>query len=178
VDGTRTVRRLADETQLGLYDGLRTLAALVRRGLVHRIPPRPPPAEEEEVLTVTALAPGARGGPFETYRRIFRLVHQELARVQPDAAARLASFFDRLPPPQRPVFHGVRLDAEGDLDVAQVLLNVSAGGGRQGAAARARALEALESFLAFALFEVKNCLPRAEADRVLQEVGRMQVGRA
>jgi hypothetical protein len=44
--------------------------------------------------------------------------------------------------------------------------------------ARARALDALESFVAFALFEVKNCLDPAEADRVLGEVARMQVGDA
>jgi len=179
VDGTRTVRRLVDETQLGLYEGLRALASLVRRGIVDRIAPRaPPPDAEEEILTVTALAPDARGGPFQTYRRIFRYLHAELAAVQPDAARRLGSFFARLPPSQRPVFAGVQLGPDGDLDVARVLANVGAAGGREGAAARAGALEALESFLAFALFEVKNCLPRAAADRVLLEVGRMQTGRA
>lgn len=180
VDGVRPVRRLFDETQLGLFEGLRALSVLVRRKLVDPILPRAPkPDGEEEVLTVATLAPAARaGGPFETYGRIFRFIFQELARIQPDATRRLGSFFDRLPPRQRSIFKGVRLGTDGDLDVAQVLLNVSAEGGREGAATRARALEALESFLAFALFEVKNCLPRASADRVLQEVGRMQVGRA
>ena len=43
-------------------------------------------------------------------------------------------------------------------------------------AARARALDALESFLTFALFEVGNCLSTPEAARVLSEVGRMQAG--
>jgi hypothetical protein len=179
VDGTRNVRRLVDETQLGLYEGLRALARLVRRGVVDRIPPAaPPPHGEEEVLTVTALAPEAGRGPFETYRRIFRYLHGELAAVQPDAARRLGSYFDRLPPAQRAVFAGVRLGADGDLDVARVVANVSATGGRAGAAARAGALEALESFLAFTLFEVKNCLETSAADRVLQQAGRMQAGRA
>jgi len=176
VDGARTVRQLVDETQLGLFEGLRVLAGLVRRGLVDPIPPRTP-APDEEVLTVGGPPPKA-SGPFETYGRIFRLIYQELARVQPHAAQRLDSFFDRLPPAQRSIFQGVRLGSDGDLDVAQVLLNVSSEGGRQGAASRARALEALESFLAFALFEVKNCLGRQEAERVLREVGRMQVGKA
>ena len=49
---------------------------------------------------------------------------------------------------------------------------------RCGAAARARALEALEEFLAFALFEAKNRLPRADAERLLREVGKMQMGKA
>ncbi|HTP49135.1 MAG TPA: DUF4388 domain-containing protein [Anaeromyxobacteraceae bacterium] len=178
-DGTRTVRRLLDETQLGLFEGLRSLAGLVRGGLVERMAPRAPkPAAPQEPPAAPAPAAPPASGPFDTYGRIFRFIYEELAMVQPNAARRLDSFFDRLPPGQRSIFKGVRLGADGDLDVAQVLLNVSAEGGRQGAAARARALEALESFLAFALFEVKNCLPRAAAERALKEVGRMQVGRA
>ncbi len=64
------------------------------------------------------------------------------------------------------------------MDVAQVLVNVESSGTYKGAAARARSLEALEEFLAFALFEVKNRLPRADAEKLLREVGRMQVGKA
>ncbi len=78
----------------------------------------------------------------------------------------------------RPVFEGVRIAEDGDMDVAQILVNVPSGGAYKGAAARARALEALEEFLAFALFEAKNRLPRTEAERLLREVGRMQVGKA
>jgi hypothetical protein len=182
VDGTRTARQAVDESQLGLYEGLRTLAALVRRGLVARLPARLPAAPpEEEVFTVTAeAAPAAAraSGPFEIYRRIFKHIHAELAKVQRDARARLNSWFDKLPETQRPVFEGVRLDQDGEVDVAQVLLNVTRGGAYKGAGARARSLEALESFLAFALFEVKNCLPKAEAEKLLREVGRMQVGKA
>jgi hypothetical protein len=96
--------------------------------------------------------------------------------VQGDAGRRLESFFDRLPPDRRAVFEGVRIDADGHIDVAQLILNVGEGSPRPGPAARARALDALESFLTFALFEVGNCLPPAEAARVLGEVGRMQAG--
>lgn len=183
VDGTRTARQAIDESQLGLYEGLRALAGLVQRGLVARLPARLPaaPPEEEEVFTVTAeAAPSAAraSGPFEIYRRIFKHIFAELVKVQRGAQARLNSWFEKLPETQRPVFEGVRLDPEGEVDVAQVLLNVTQGGAYKGAAARARALEALESFLAFALFEVKNCLPKAEAEKLLREVGRMQVGKA
>ena len=55
-----------------------------------------------------------------------------------------------------------------------VVVNVTATGTYKGAAAKARSLEALEDLLAFALFEVKNCLPPAEAARVLERVARMQ----
>jgi hypothetical protein len=131
-------------------------------------------------------APGGRpreqvpraAGPFETYRRIFKRVHAALAAVEADAAARLNTWFDRLPEKRRFVFESVRMADDGDVDVAAILMNVNASGAYKGAAARARSLEALEEFLAFALFEAKNRLPKADAERLLREVGRMQVGKA
>jgi len=188
-DGARTVRRAFDESHLDPYSGLRALATLVEKGLVAG-PPRPrPQAAEEEVFKVTAAperpaapaAPAGRAagliGPFDTYRRIYRHVFAALGQVQTDAQERLNTYFDRRPEKQRPIFEGVRIGAEGEVDVARVLQNVSAGGEYQGAAARARALEALEDLLSFMLFEVKNCLPGAEAEKLLREVGRMQVGK-
>jgi hypothetical protein len=144
------------------------------------------PPEVEVAIEVEAPAPPPPGrravprasGPFETYRRIFKRVFDGLASVERDAAARLNGYFDRLPDKRRPVFDGVRVDEDGEMDVAQILVNVNAGGAYRGAAARARALEALEEFLAFALFEAKNRLPRADAERLLREVGKMQVGKA
>lgn len=121
---------------------------------------------------------GRPTGVLETYRRIFRRVHAALSARHPGAGARLDSYFDRLPEKQRPIFEGVRFDAQGGLDAARVVENVAAQGTWKGAAARARALEALEDLLAFALFEVKNLLDRAEAEALLREVGRMQVGKA
>jgi hypothetical protein len=117
-------------------------------------------------------------GPFETYRRIFKRVHGALAAVEPDAAARLNTWFDRLPEKRMAIFHGVRMADDGEIDVATILMNVNASGTHRGAAARARSLEALEEFLAFALFEAKNRLPTADAERLLREVGKMQVGKA
>jgi hypothetical protein len=177
VDGEKTVRRLLDDVLLGPWAGTRTLASLVRAGLVEAMVAPPPPVGEA-VVEVEASAVPAPSGPFETYARIFRHIHAELSRVQPDAGRRLESYFERLGGDRARLFEGVRMGPDGDLDVAQVLLNVHAGGTTGGAAARARALEALESFLAFSLFEVKNCLSPSEASRVLGEVGRMQMGRA
>jgi hypothetical protein len=170
LDGVRTVRRALDDAWLGTYEGMRILDELVRSGWVGRAAPR---ASEPEGTPARAVP---AGGPFEAYARIIRHVFEELSHVQPDAGRRLESFFERLPPGRRAVFDGVRIGAEGDIDVGQLLLNVGEGSGRPGPAARARALDALESYLSFALFEVKNCLAPAEASRVLAEVGRMQVG--
>ncbi len=147
----------------------------------------PPPEIVVEIeAPARTPAPGAKArekiprsaGPFETYRRIFKRVHGALAAAEADAAARLNSWFDRLPEKRRAIFRDVRMADDGEIDVAAILMNVNASGTYKGAAARARSLEALEEFLAFALFEAKNRLPRADAERLLREVGRMQVGKA
>jgi hypothetical protein len=183
VDGIRTVAGVASASGLGLLGGLRAAASLVAAGAL--APPDVPSVRargEEEVFSMSvSAAPDfgpAPARPFETYRRIFRRVFEALRAVQPEAQRRLNTYFDRLSPKQRPVFEGVWMDADGDMDVEQILVNVDAAGTHKGAAARARALEALEDFLAFALFEAKNCLQRSEAEALLREVGRMQMGKA
>jgi len=170
IDGERTVRRALDASWLGVHDGTLVLEELVRGGFIEAVAPRAAPSAAAPAPPIPA------GGPFEAYARIIRHVYEELSRVQGDAGRRLESFFQQLPPERRAVFEGVRIDADGHIDVDQLILNVGDGSPRPGPAARARALDALESFLTFALFEVGNCLPPAEAARVLGEVGRMQAG--
>jgi len=137
--------------------------------------PRPSytPVPAAEVVPAPLPVPGPA---FEAYRKLFRAIHGPLLRASPTAAARLDTWFDRLPAAQRPFFSGVRFGATGEVDVGRVLENVAAGGQLQGAAARAKALEALEGLLTFALFEAKNLLPRAEAEVLWREVARLQVG--
>lgn len=140
----------------------------------------PGPGDPEvtiEVAPPEPAGPPRASGPFETYRRIFRHVHGALEAATPGAAGRLNRYLEQLPEKRRAPFVGVHVEADGDLDVAQVLGNVSAAGAFRGAAARARALEALDELLAFALFEAKSRLARDAADRLLREVGRMQVGK-
>lgn len=185
LDGERTVTVAGISAGLGTLPALRAAVALLQAGAVALPSPAAPPPLPEEQVAVEVEPPLAEPpasvratGPFEAYRRIIRRVHQALSAAHPTACARLDSYFDRLPAKQRAIFDGVRLGTDGELDVARVLANVTATGTWTGAAARARALEALEDLLAFALFEVKNCLPRPEADALLREVGRMQTGRA
>ncbi|HEX9050880.1 MAG TPA: DUF4388 domain-containing protein [Anaeromyxobacter sp.] len=177
--------KLPERTRDLILEGMKRLEAAEERRAAAALARGAPPEVEIaiEVEAPAAPPPGRRtvpraSGPFETYRRIFKRVYDALASVEADAAGRLNGYFDRLPDKKRPVFEGVRIDEDGEMDVAQILVNVQSGGAYQGAAARARALEALEELLAFALFEAKNRLPRAEADRLLREVGRMQVGKA
>ena len=185
-DGRRTLSEVASESGLGLYEAARLAVSLVQASALAvgqaEPPPAPEPEEEHgidiEIETEAPAPPPPRAsGPFETYRRIFQHVFTSLATYQPDTLARLNSYFDRLPAKQRALFEGVRLDAGGEMDVSIVLMNASAGGARA-PIAKARSLEALENFLAFALFEVKNRMPKAAADKLLREVGRMQVGKA
>jgi hypothetical protein len=174
-DGKRDLVAVALEAGLGQLLAAETVATLVREGLLRPAPPAAPaPAPQEDTGPITVRL----SGPFDIYRRIFARVHEAIGAAGHDAAARLNSYFERLPARNRAVFDGVRFGAEGDVEVGKVLDNVVAGGAFKGAAARARALEALEDLLAFALFEVKNCLPRGDADGVLREVGRMQMGKA
>jgi hypothetical protein len=174
VDGMRSLPEVAFEASLGQLAMLRAAVALVRDGALARVTPGAAGdgdvGEGPPTIRIT--------GPFDTYRRVFARVQEALGAVQPDPHRRLNSYFDRLPARNRAVFEGVRFGPDGDIAVAQVLDNVTRSGEYQGAAARARSLEALEDLLAFALFEVKNCLPRAAADAVLREVGHMQMGRA
>jgi hypothetical protein len=195
-NGRRTLAEIASESGLGLYETLRLTAPLVQAealAVSQAEPAAPEPPSEDDVgidihietdadadaeAPAPAPAPKAKGsGPFETYRRIFQYVYAELSKRQPDTLQRLNSYFDRLPAKQRALFEGVRLDEGGEMDVSIVLMNASAGGAKA-AIAKARSLEALENFLAFALFEVKNRMAKGAADKLLREVGRMQVGKA
>jgi hypothetical protein len=191
-DDQGQVVKLPERTRDLILQGMKRLEeAELRRAEAEAAAEAPPPEVAIEVeLELPALTPppgaGAparervprAAGPFETYRRIFRRVHGALATAEPQAAARLNTWFDRLPDTRRAIFEGVRLTDEGELDVAAVLMNVNVMGTHKGAAARARSLEALEEFLSFALFEAKNRLPKAEAEKLLREVGKMQVGKA
>ncbi len=182
-DGTRTFAEAADASRLGLLAALREAEPLLEAGVLIRAgqPDAPPGIEVVvEAIPTAADAPAAPrpSGPFELYRRIFRRVHAALAAARPGAERRLDSYFERVPEHRRFVFDGVSFSANGELDVARVLANVTGSGAYRGAAARARSLEGLEELLTFALFEVKNVLPRPEAELLLREVGKMQVGKA
>ena len=193
-DGKRTLAELGVESGLGLLEAVRQAVPLVAAGALVPASTAPPPAPapapaptprpaSQPAVTpppaVAAEGPVTRSfGAFEIYRRIFRRVHAALEEFRPGAQPRLNTYFDRLPEKQRPIFDGVRFDAQGGIDVAKVLENVASLGTYKGAAAKARSLEALEDLLAFSLFEVKNLLDKHQAEAVLREVGRMQVGKA
>ncbi len=183
LEGCPSFAEAADESRLGLLFALREAAALIGSGVLVRsarpaLTPAPVRPASADAPPEAALSTARPPGPFELYRRIFLRVHAALAAARPGAEARLDSYFAGLPEQRRFLFEGVAFAADGDLDVGRVLANVTATGAYRGAAAKARSLEGLEDLLTFALFEVKNVLPRAAAEQLLREVGRMQVGKA
>jgi len=135
--------------------------------------PATPPATPPPAARPTAAEPAGR--PFEAYRKLFRAVFTAAARASSEAGRQLDSWFERVPPSRRALFQGVTFGPQGDIDVERVLENARATG-LQGAAARAKALEALEALLTFALFEARNRLSRDEAEALRREVGRLQMG--
>jgi len=173
--GAASAREAFHASGLGFHDGMQVLAVLARSGIVSGAPAPPPERSAEPPPFDDQDGPTTVGaGPLETYRRIFKRVFFRMAHVAPAIRERLNSWFEQLSEPERAAFAGVRLDAEGDLDVARVLVNVFAAGREEGPAARAHALAALDAFLAFALFEAKNLLPAEDAASLAAEVARMQ----
>jgi hypothetical protein len=126
------------------------------------------------------VAAAARGpdrtrdvAPVDLYRHAFKLIFFRMRHVTPLAAARLNSRFDKIGASDRDMFQGVRFDGEGNIDTGRVLVNVLATG-QEGPIARARALAALDGLLAFALFEARNVLPRADSDALWSEVDSLK----
>jgi len=107
--------------------------------------------------------------PLDVYRQAFKVIFFRMRQVTPHATERLNSRFGRIGAADRALFEGVRFDGEGNLDTGRVLVNVLAGG-HEGPIARARALAALDGLLAFALFEARNVLPRADSDALWRDV--------
>lgn len=173
----RNAVKLPERTRALILAGLKRAEAAEQRAAAE--PPAPSSlSSPTPAMTATPIPPAAveSRGPFEAYRRLLRAIHGPVLRAAPTARERLDSWFERLPPAQAAFFQGVRFDAAGDLDAARVLANVERAGLWKGAAARARALEALEGLLAFALFEARNLLPREEVEALRREVHRIQMG--
>ncbi|HUB09601.1 MAG TPA: DUF4388 domain-containing protein [Myxococcales bacterium] len=117
--------------------------------------------------------PKPRHGPLETYRRAFAHIHGTLRDQTGVAQEGLNSYFLEPPAAYRAIFEGVSFTPEGDLPVERILAQAEKA--QPGPMGRARALEALESLLAFALFEARNVLLPDAAERLLREVGKLQM---
>ncbi len=164
VDGVRAVREVIYLSRLGEFSALQALDGLVSRGAVAvqkpkgQVPSRPP------YKSVSAEGAGA----LQLYKQAIHRICQELNAA--GELPRLDSFFTELAEGHRKLFAGVHIKG-GELDVEVVANNGQKV--HKGAMGRAMALEALDAFVTFALFDARNVLPSAKAAELAREVGKL-----
>jgi hypothetical protein len=111
-------------------------------------------------------------GPEERYNLLLALVYRAVEEMGRDVAM-FQSFLQSPPPGLEEAYAGVQLGPDGRVDVEQIRRNV-AGGGE--ALSRALTLEALDAFVAYALFSAQNLLPQALADQLALTYRALQEG--
>jgi hypothetical protein len=118
----------------------------------------------------SAKVPAETRSPLDLYATLIRSVCQALKSAGHDLKDLQSFFVDPLPGMEEP-FAGVTLSDEGYLDFDQVMNNMK---GPTSALRRAKAYEALDGFLAYALFSAKNVMSPDMAESLADEFRRIQ----
>jgi len=108
--------------------------------------------------------------PIDLYASLIKTICNALKASGKDLMD-LQSFFSDPLPGMEESFAGVTLSDEGDLDFNRVLANT---GGPVSAVSRARAYEALDGFVWYALFSARNAMTPQMADALSSELRRIQ----
>jgi hypothetical protein len=145
----------------GEYAFLCAVDELLRTGALVAIP--------EKVDPPTAVAGEARS-PVEMYAALIKAICDALKSSGKDLMD-LQSFFSDPLPGMEESFAGVTLSDQGDLDFDRVIANT---GGPVSAVSRARAYEALDGFVWYALFSAKNAIAPEMAEALSNELRRIQ----
>jgi hypothetical protein len=124
--------------------------------------PQPPPT--------VATTPAEIRSPLELYAALIKTICQALKSAGHDLRDLQSFFSDPLPGMEEP-FAGVTLSDDGYLDFDQVMTNM---GGPTSALRRAKAYEALDGFVAYALFSAKNVMSQELAESLAEEFRRIQ----
>lgn len=142
------------------------LARLLASGALLREAPRPP-------APVGSGTSGAQKSALDLYQDLTRSLCAALVEAGKDLSA-LQSFLDEPPDPEmEEAFEGVALTAQGGLDVARVVTNMTQKDEVRG---RVRAYEALNAFLSYAVFSAKNALPQDVAAAISRRFHQLQRG--
>jgi hypothetical protein len=169
LDGKRSVGEVLMASRLGDYTGLKALAVLEQARVVRRTTPAPKPSQPEPRPDIPVQAIG----PVEIYEDIFgRLA--AMVRTVGGGSAVLNSFFDQLPRDLVEVFKGVRFDESGRIDVRRVMPSFQ--DLQEDVAERAHVLDALDTLVMFALFEIRNAMPAEAGRQLAREIDRLQRG--
>lgn len=168
IDGKMTVRDIIRTTRLNEIGALRALRDLATAGRV--LPPAPVPSRAPLPRQQTQRAGSSNASALQLYKTAIERIRTALG---PEGNARLATYADILPRAHQPLFEGVNLAAQPDLE--RLLANAQ----KLHAAAMARAVaqEAADGFLSFALFEARNALPPNKAADLAREVSRVLKGK-
>lgn len=174
IDGTRTMAEIVGDGRLGEYAALVALEGLVNSGAVTMGPsgaaPRRAPIGAVEA---TERIEGTEGlSPPELYRAAVAHICEVLAE-EGEPPERLNSFFRNPPPRFAELFDSVTLE-DGRLDVDRVMANATRL--HDGPMGRAMALEALDVFVSFALFDAANILPEEIAQALSRRVTATLLG--
>jgi len=112
----------------------------------------------------------ARGSALQLYASLIQTICRALKAAGQDLSD-LQSFLRDPLPGMEEAFAGVQLSSEGELDVKRVINNLGDTPVR-----RAKAYEALDSFMSYAVFSAKNVMPSDAAQALTKECSRMQAG--
>lgn len=176
IDGKRTVAGLMKASGLGEFDVTRALYDLLRRGVIEAIDPKAVQAERSRTLE----------GLVDGYNKLFVAILKTLDRagkrdvVQGDA---VGAFIAGLEERARRLFEGVAFDSEAGIGnaVDKLLANLEtvSQGARSGVAKiagledmfkRQQLQTVLDEILNYLVFALKNALPPAQADPIIQRV--------
>lgn len=127
---------------------------------------------EEKPAPVAPVAAPPMPSAVELYSSLIRSICAALQKSGKDLSD-LHSFFADPLPGLEDAFAGVVLSDDGTLDVERVFENLKQG---DPVMARAKAFEALDAFVSYALFSAKNVLPPDLAQVLAAEFRRLQEG--
>ena len=129
------------------------------------VPQQAPPATAESKAKETTP-----GSALQLYASLVQAICRALTAAGQDLSE-LQSFLRDPLPGMEEAFAGVQLSAQGELDVERVIKNLG-----DGPMQRAKAYEALDSFMSYALFSAKNVIPAPSAEALAKECRRIQAG--
>lgn len=126
--------------------------------------------QQEAVRAESKSKESVPGSALQLYASLVQAICRALTSAGQDLSD-LQSFLKDPLPGMEEAFAGVQLSAQGELDVGRVIKNL--GGGPMH---RAKAYEALDSFMSYALFSAKNVIPAPSAEALAKEFRRIQAG--
>jgi len=145
------------------YSFLQWVDSLVRSGALIQCSlfSRPPP---------TGKAPSAQSSALQLCAALIKTICEAFKAAGQDLSHLQAFFRDPLPGMEE-AFAGVQLSEDGQLDLDRVIKNM---GEPATAVRRAKAYEALDAFMSYAVFSAKNVMPADRAEAFRRDCRRIQ----